>query len=272
MKQNESNAYVLGTEDAELKRLGFQHQVWSEEARIGWRNAGFKYGDTLLDLGSGPGFTTFELGSLVGPDGKVIAVDKSENYTNFLESANALYKLPIQTICTDFNDLELAEESLDGAYHRWAMAWINQPEHVISKLYKALRSGGKVVSHEYFDWSTLQLEPSDQRWEIAKQATLRSFKEVMGNIDVGRFLVDNYVAQGFKVLSIRPMVKIMRPSDVNWNWPQTFFEIYFPKVASMGFMTLSEAKEAISAIKDIKMNPNAIMLTPTMIEIISEKP
>ena len=43
--------YVLGTEQAELYRLGLQHQVWSAEARRGWELGGFRAGHTLLDLG-----------------------------------------------------------------------------------------------------------------------------------------------------------------------------------------------------------------------------
>ena len=53
----EENAYILGTDAQELHRLGVQHQVWSEEALHGWRLAQFRAGHTLLDLGSGPGFS-----------------------------------------------------------------------------------------------------------------------------------------------------------------------------------------------------------------------
>ena len=64
-KQNnslaESKAYILGTDSEELFRLGVQHQVWAEEAQKGWRLANFSAGQTLLDLGCGPGYCTKEL-------------------------------------------------------------------------------------------------------------------------------------------------------------------------------------------------------------------
>ena len=78
MSHKESNAYILGTELAELHRLGLQHQVWAEEACKGWDLAGFTDGQTLLDLGCGPGYCTTELAFIVGEKGKVYGVDKSK--------------------------------------------------------------------------------------------------------------------------------------------------------------------------------------------------
>ena len=90
MPNQENNAYILGTDIEELQRLGLQHQVWASEAQQGWRNAGFSKGMTILDLGSGPGFCSRELAKIVGHSGKVIAVDKSEAYINYIEESNKL--------------------------------------------------------------------------------------------------------------------------------------------------------------------------------------
>ena len=62
----EQNAYILGTDKEELHRLGIQHQVWASEAQKGWTLAGFTAGQTLLDLGCGPGFCTKELAMITG--------------------------------------------------------------------------------------------------------------------------------------------------------------------------------------------------------------
>ena len=67
--------YVLGTHDEEIERLGIQHSVWRPRAVAAWRRAGFKPGDTLIDVGSGPGYATLDLAELTGENGRVIAVD-----------------------------------------------------------------------------------------------------------------------------------------------------------------------------------------------------
>ena len=151
MSQQESNAYILGTETAELHRLGLQHQVWAGEAIKGWELAGFTAGQTLLDLGCGPGFCTTELAYIVGEKGKVIGVDKSEHYIDFLKKFNEHFSLNIEAQCADFNEMKLQDKSLNGVYSRWAFAWVLNPKEINNKLHKALKKNGVVVTHEYFD-------------------------------------------------------------------------------------------------------------------------
>ena len=81
----DKRSYILGTDQEELKRLKTQHDVWKSETLKGWSLAGFKSRDVILDLGSGPGYCTQELAEIVGPSGKVIGVDRSESFINYLE-------------------------------------------------------------------------------------------------------------------------------------------------------------------------------------------
>ena len=96
----EENAYILGTDQEELHRLGVQHQVWASEAQQGWINAGFTRGHHLLDLGSGPGFCTKELAFICGKEGSVTAIDRSAHFTEFLKKIKDQYGLPINPICS----------------------------------------------------------------------------------------------------------------------------------------------------------------------------
>jgi SAM-dependent methyltransferase len=64
MTTHDEREYVLGTNDEELARLGFQHRVWGEQAFALWERAGFAPGQTILDAGCGPGFATLDLARL----------------------------------------------------------------------------------------------------------------------------------------------------------------------------------------------------------------
>src|SRR5678815_5381538 len=72
--------YVLGTHDAEIVRLEHQHRVWRPAALEAWRRAGLSHGQTVIDLGCGPGFAAVDLAEAVGPTGRVIALDKSSRF------------------------------------------------------------------------------------------------------------------------------------------------------------------------------------------------
>ena len=222
MSQQERNAYILGTETAELHRLGLQHQVWAGEAIKGWELAGFTAGQTLLDLGCGPGFCTTELAYMVGEKGKVIGVDKSEHYIDFLKKVTNQFSLNIEAQCADFNEMKLQDKSLNGVYSRWAFAWVLNPKEIIDKLHKALKKNGVVVTHEYFDWGTLQTEPHKPALAKGIAVALQSLRDQNGTIDIGRNLPVYFEEAGFEILSTRPMTKMATPKELHGTGLKAF--------------------------------------------------
>ncbi len=269
--QQEENAYILGTEQAELHRLGLQHQIWASEAQQGWLNAGFTAGNTLLDLGCGPGFCTKEMAYIVGNSGKVIGIDRSKAYIDFLNQISNHYNLPIQGIAADFDEMELEPNSLDGVYCRWALAWVPNPQEILAKVYTALKPGGKMVIHEYAAWKTHSIEPHKPHITKAIQAALRSFKEQPGDIDVGRFIPQMVTELGMKVTGIRPLAKVARPGDLTWQWPKSFYEVYFPKLVEMNYLTQQELDAAFADYSELEKNPATMLICPMLTEVIAIK-
>src|ERR1041384_2392030 len=88
------NAYVLGTHDVEIDRLALQHRVWRPRALDAWRRAGFTQRQVLMDVGCGPGEATVDLAEITGPNGRVIAIDKSERFLHVLETRKQQRALP----------------------------------------------------------------------------------------------------------------------------------------------------------------------------------
>lgn len=267
----EDNAYILGTDTEELHRLGVQHQVWASEAQKGWSLAGFKAGHRLLDLGCGPGFCTKEMAFIAGASGHVIGVDRSEAFIAHLKQTAALHLLPIEGVCQDFNDLQLDDNSLDGMYCRWALAWIPNPMEILDKVYEALKPGGRMVIQEYYDWSTHQTEPKLPGLDRAIAAALKSFKEQDGEIDVGRYLPEFLTSLGMEIASIRLMTKLAQPGTLEWEWPKTFYYSYFPRLADATYLKEQEVAQALSDMKQLETNPNSTLFCPMMVEVIARK-
>ncbi len=264
-------SYILGTDSEELFRLGVQHQVWAEEAQRAWRSAQFRAGQTLLDLGCGPGYCTKELAFLVGQEGKVIGIDKSENYIAFLNEVANKYHLNIDALNDDFDAMQLKPLSLDGMYCRWGLAWVPNPKEVLRKVYDALRPGGKMVIHEYYDWSTLQTEPKKEHLFRGITMALKSFKDSDAEIDIGRLLPKILEDMGMKIIGFRPMSKIATPNNGVWQWPKTFFQSYFPRLQEQGYLTEKEVAMALDDLKDLEKISHASICTCLMMEVIAEK-
>ncbi len=268
----DQNQYILGTEWAELHRLGIQHQVWASEARKGWELAEFGAGQTLLDLGSGPGFCSRDLAYLTGEAGKVIAVDKSKHYLDFLDKIAELHRLKIETIWTDFEAMDLGDVQLDGVYSRWALAWIRNVDEVVEKVVDNMVSGGAFVAHEYYHWGTFMMEPHYPELQKGIDTILKNFKEQEGDIDIGRKLPTIFYENGLEVISIRPMAKIVTPDQMAWQWLKTFLEIFLPKLEKLGALTKAEIQVALDQLYELDQQEDATIQCPQMVEVIGIKP
>jgi hypothetical protein len=58
--------YVLGTHQAEIDRLGLQHQVWRPHMLDAWSRAGMTRGSKVIDFGAGPGYALLPLMTDIG--------------------------------------------------------------------------------------------------------------------------------------------------------------------------------------------------------------
>jgi SAM-dependent methyltransferase len=269
--KKEEGAYILGTDWQELHRLGVQHQIWAMEAHNGWLNAGFTAGHTLLDLGCGPGFCTTEMAYIAGETGKVIGVDKSKAFTDHLDDLGKKQGLNIEAVCSDFDQMTLKPESLDGMFCRWALAWLPNPREVLKKVHAGLKKGGAMVIQEYYDWSTLQTQPRKEDLATAIAAALRSFKEQEGEIDIGRELPQVLDALGMKIESVRIMPKLALPGDFTWQWPKTFFYSYFPRLVETGYLSREVKERALEQMEELERTPGASLSTPMMVEVVARK-
>jgi SAM-dependent methyltransferase len=69
--------YLLGSSEAESRRLISQAQLFGESTRRLLTTAGLGHGMRVLDLGSGAGDVAFIAAELVGPSGHVTGVDRN---------------------------------------------------------------------------------------------------------------------------------------------------------------------------------------------------
>ena len=99
--------YVLGTHDEEIARLGLQHRLWRPRALEAWRRAGFTAGQTILDVGCGPGYASLDLAEIVGRSGRVLAVDRSRRFLDALEAVRR--ERGLDQIETHEQDLDAGE-------------------------------------------------------------------------------------------------------------------------------------------------------------------
>jgi SAM-dependent methyltransferase len=264
--------YALGTNDAELVRLGLQHRMWSAAAFALWERAGIRAGHTVLDIGSGPGYTSFDLAGVVTPKGKVIAVDESARFIDHLKQRQSvLANGTIDARVGDVQRLDLDEASLDAAYQRWVLCFVKDPEAVVRGVARALKPSGVFTSQDYLHYEGIVLAPPSRPFERFIRVVAEAWRDHGGDTDIGQRLPTLLAKHGLKTIEIRPLHRIARPGSQLWTWPTIFIETYAPKLVDEGRLTRAEHDALVADWKGYGGDPNAYFVSPPMVDIIAVK-
>lgn len=265
--------YVLGTDGEEIARLGLQHRLWSEQAFAVWSRAEFGPGQTILDVGCGPGFATLDLAQLVGPTGRVVAIDESPHFVGYLEAQRAARGVGnVDPRLGDVHQLNLPPNSVDRAYARWVLCFVRDPELVIRGVAHALRPGGQFAVQDYFDYASLTLAPRSEVFSRVIQAVSRSWRDHGGDDDIAARIPGMMRRTGLDVLSVRPNLRVARPHQPLWAWPTSFFRSFLPRLVQMGAISQELFDQFMAEWEARSRDPDTFIVAPVVYDIIGRKP
>ncbi len=109
-----------------------------------------KAGDVVADIGAGSGYHTFRMAPLVGPRGKVLAVDIQPEMLDLIRRRmKQTGTTNVEPVLGEEADPKLSESSVDvillvDVYHEFA-----QPYEMTQALVRALKPGGRLVFVEF---------------------------------------------------------------------------------------------------------------------------
>jgi len=265
---NRERDYVLGTHEAELKRLGVQHRAWQPVVLECWANAGIKSGSRVLDVGAGPGYATVDLAGIVGPSGRVVAVERSHNFVNAIQE-HALSNVDVHEL--DLMNDDLPPGPFDFSWCRWVLCFVSDPELVVNKLAKVLRKGGHAIFHEYGHYTTWKFFPKRPSLEQFRSHVIATWRESGGNPDTGLQLPAWLARNGFAVLSVVPRIFCLQPGDYMWQWPSQFIHVHLLRLLELGKIDNEFADQVRRDLAATEKEQPSFMLTPLVLEIVAEK-
>jgi SAM-dependent methyltransferase len=260
--------YVLGTHDEEIERLGIQHSAWRDRVLDAWKRAGFGAGQSLIDVGSGPGWATLDMATMVGESGSVLAVDRSRR---FLDALAAQSKTNVSIKEADLDEASFEPNSADGAWCRWVLAFVQRPRELLARVAKAIKPGGAFVSHEYYDYDSWRSIPPSKPFSDFVQLTINNWRNSGGEPDIGLHVPPWLEELGFEIESVRPLIYVITPSDPMWRWPTTFMDVGLTRLTELGVVEQDRAATMREALVEITTSPSARMITPGVLEVIARK-
>ncbi len=266
--------YIIGASQQEILRLGQQHAIWRERALGGWRRAGLKPGMTVLDIGSGPGHASFDLAQLVGPEGKVIAVDQS---ALFLEAVNAGAKqrglTNIETVKADLGQLTLPDNCVDMIWSRWVLSFLSRPQGLFERLKTVLKPGGTFIAHEYGHYETFGFFPADPVQDRFIAAVKKSWRAFGGEPNIAKQLPALCHAIGWTTEFMTPHIFTTRPGEMVWEWPAGWLKSDgIDRLVELGFLSAADGKRFHAVIQERTADPDSVLTTPLVIEVIARRP
>ncbi|MDQ3633520.1 MAG: methyltransferase domain-containing protein [Acidobacteriota bacterium] len=269
---SKNKEYILGSSEREIERLAYQNEVWFDATNDLWKKAEIGYGDSVVDLGCGPGFCTFPLSRLVGSEGHIFAVDSSDKFASLIENKiNANNTKNISFHKNDAESLSLEDSSADIVFSRWLFCFLENPDKVLTEIKRVLKPNGKLIIIDYFNYRAANIFPQKNALSELFKAYLQIVTDHKGSYNIGEILPELIIESGLQIESLTPICRIARPNTRIWKWVELFNEVSVPSLVEQGIWSEKQKTEFEAEWNKAKQNPAAFFFTPPMIGIIAKK-
>jgi len=222
---------TIGNVDREFQRLRTQAQLtWKKEARtLSW--LGLQEDMSVIELGSGPGFTTEQLLSLL-PNGSVIAVEVDpvmvKHAKQYLQDVS---EDRVKIIEASIMDTGLPDNSFDFAYARLIFQHLPDPVGAAKEVLRVLKPGGKIIISDQDDDYSYVLDPPMPEFQLVFEKIDQIQKNWGGNGRIGRQLLRILKEAGFHNVDLEAII-----SHSEMHRIEDFFKALDPEVVSQVFV------------------------------------
>lgn len=266
---DKNNEYILGSSEREIERLAYQNEVWFDETLNLWKKAEIGFGDTVVDLGCGPGFCTFPLSRLVGEGGHVFSIDSSDKFADVLiDKIENLENISFHL--NNAGSLELEDDSADFVFARWLFCFLENPTKALAEVKRVLKPNGKIIIIDYFNYLAANIFPQNNALSDLFKAYLQIVTLHKGNYNIGEILPQLLFQNGFEIELLKPICRIARPNTRTWKWVELFNEVSVPTLVEQGIWSNEQKANFEKEWQKAKENPASFFFTPPMIGIIAK--
>lgn len=136
------------------------------------KQADYKPGERVLDIGCGGGGTTIAIAQAVAPSGEVLGIDISPDLTTAsTQRANDAGVSNIRFICADAATVQLADAPFDRLFSRFGSMFFTEPHKAFANLHSVLRPGARI---DLAVWGP----PRDNLWMMEMMGVVRRYVDI----------------------------------------------------------------------------------------------
>jgi ubiquinone/menaquinone biosynthesis C-methylase UbiE len=136
------------------------------------KQADFKPGARVLDIGCGGGGTTIAIAKAIAPSGEVVGIDISPDLTTAsLRRAKDAGVTNIRFICADGATVQLEDAPFDRLFSRFGSMFFPEPHKAFANLHSLLRPGARI---DLAVWGP----PRDNLWMMEMMGIVRRYVDI----------------------------------------------------------------------------------------------
>jgi ubiquinone/menaquinone biosynthesis C-methylase UbiE len=136
------------------------------------KQADFKPGERVLDIGCGGGGTTISIAQAVAPSGEVLGIDISPDLTAAsTQRADNAGVSNIRFVCADASVVRLADAPFDRLFSRFGSMFFAEPHKAFANLHNLMRPGARI---DLVVWGP----PRDNLWMMEMMGVVRRYVDI----------------------------------------------------------------------------------------------
>jgi SAM-dependent methyltransferase len=193
------STYIHGSKPEEQKRLSLLNRLMNDRCLA---LMDLQAGEKVIDIGSGLGQYTLEMGKAVGAKGKCLGIERDpRQLEEAVKNMNAVGGIDnVEFRQGEVESLSLKKDELnsfDVGHARFVLEHLPKPHDALQELVKAIRPGGRVILEDD-DHASLILFPEPAGFTGLWAAYIRSYDRLGNDPFIGRRLVSLLYGAGLR--------------------------------------------------------------------------
>jgi SAM-dependent methyltransferase len=269
----QTDPYFLGHRNAEQERLQIQGRELASEANWLFDQLDLPpVGARVIELGCGPRGCLDLLAERVGPQGRVVGLELSEEAVGLARNFVGERNLDnVEVLHGDAHTTGLPRGSFDLATARLVLVNVPEPERIVSEMVALVRPGGMVALHEA-DYISHLCDPPHPAWFQLMQA-LEAYAESNGiDLFIGRRVPRLLRDAGLVEVQTRPIIYLHPPGHWRRMILWQFVGNLRDRLIAQGILSAAKLDELADALKHHIENPDTLVMSHLYVQVWGRKP
>jgi ubiquinone/menaquinone biosynthesis C-methylase UbiE len=241
--------YLLGDSPAEVRHLVEQAEVYASEAEELLARIDLPPGASAIDIGCGVMGILHLLAARVGPDGRVVGLDREPRMVEAGRQLAGQRDLNVELIEADATATGLNDHTFDLVHARTLLLNVSNPEEILAEMIRIAKPGGLIAVQEG-DATAWGCDPPHPAFEILRAEILSAYRRTGKDFSIGRRIARMLQGAGLGDVQVRATAKVTAPGDYYQTFLLTIATLVRDVILEAGRLTADEFDSYAQALRN----------------------